>query len=1822
VPYAFRATQVNLSEVSIDSNLDLGSFNATADTGFFNFLGSIANRITGLFVQDINASGDVSVGGDVDVSGGVDVTGNVSASWFKGAFDWVIGTASQIYLSFNGTQLDFDEGQLNTTIDSRITGSEGTLHVNMSDYWNTGDRGALRNVSQVQGSWLTNDLAWINFTDGDGRYILLTEESNLNVNRSEWWRTAEGDLNNVVDIQGSWLTNDLAWINFTQGDTQYLLITDESNLNVNSSDFWITNEGIKENVVDILGSEITNDLGWINFTQGDDRYVNVDGDTITGSLVVNENLTVGTNVLFVNSNSSLVGIGTVTPQNTLNVIGDVNTTETVYAGEFSGDINWTNLQNYPTGCAAGEAVQIIGDTLTCINISAQGSDTLDGYDSSFFMPLNQSVFGTFDFNGGWTDEGLTIDGGDIYAQTLFVYNITSLNVTEQNLTITDDFIVFGNTDLRQNLDVGGLITGNNGLTISSGTVSLPAGEIGNEELANSSLTVTAGSGLTGGGSVALGSSTTLNVNFGTSFLGWTNLTDYPSGCGAGYAVQVIGDTLTCIQINATGGVGNLSGTGTPNTIAKFTTSSNLGDSLITDDGTIVAIDTSDLYVNTTSGNVGIGTTSPTDLLYLNSSGNTNQTIRAGANSNSTLKLLESGTGDVGAYLKYDGINNRLGIWTGNNPPVERLTILRDSTAVGIGTTTPQNTLNVIGDGNFTGTVYANGAALTSNTGTVTSVTGAAPITSTGGTTPEIGLTLLKDIVASGTGLSGGANDVLPGADSDVTITLTTAKDIVAGSGLTGGENDVLPGADADVTLNIGAGTGIFVAADSVAVAFGTDFLGWTNLTSYPTGCSAGYAVQVIGDTLTCVQINSTAGVGNISGAGTINTIAKFTGSDTLGNSLITDDGTIVAVNTDDLYVNTTSGNVGIGTTSPATNVPLHINSSTPRFRLEDKEGGIGQISGDSGNLILYSDFGNTISSSYMDFFVDGSSKMIINGSNVGIGTTSPTDLLTLDEGDLTIGNTSLTNTPTGTVGSLFFKDNTGLAQKAFEIRATKDAVGFDDHSLGFYESDVTTPILHLDGTSGNVGIGTTGPTSKLHISAPGASGSQTLHIEADNDNANDAADSILKLSGDAGANYASISFDNGVNGLILRDNNAGGAWFTGTYLGGSVSQVVLRDRVGIGGEPGTAAELYVNGNVGIGTTTPQNLLNVLGDANITGTIYGVGGANVSAFNSSMKTYVDWVNGTMKTYVDGRDSAFNSSMKTYVDWVNGTMKTYVDWVNGTMKTYVDSSGFLTSETDPKWSANYTATTLSLLNNLAVVQNLTVDTNTLFVNSNLDRVGIGTTTPQNLLNVVGGDVNISTGNIYLPDDGKIYTSGTGGREIARFSTELDGSEYNAVLEIGAATETGDPISSMLRLYQDVSNRYFQIEADGGSQDIIFSTSTGVAGMDFVFTPGGNSIFNNGSVIIGDSGDELTISNDGFLSDADDAVTVSDDLFVTGNLNVDGGNIYDAGTTPWLEVSGCGANTGVSSVDASGTITCTADSASDNYGSWTIAGDSGSETVGSGQIATIAGSTTIDTIESGTRTVVISVQADSIDDAQIVDNGIDATSLAANSVAASEFNESDAALENEIEALIFDTDAQNITGVWTLGSGVNLQFADAGTYIDGTATSMTIDSDDLLTLNADTSVTVNSPTTSFAGNNITNVDHIDANFYDPVYNIGGVRYATYLPGMSGGLKEEVTGTVTLNSNHVIDFKNLAVGSDLWLFYQVTDFGEKMENLQIFLTPSFNGNVWYTKDPVAKTLTIHGSQAGEVSYRMISNRFDWRGYSDNLAKTESMGLIVPLKK
>ena len=168
------------------------------------------------------------------------------------------------------------------------------------------------------------------------------------------------------------------------------------------------------------------------------------------------------------------------------------------------------------------------------------------------------------------------------------------------------------------------------------------------------------------------------------------------------------------------------------------------------------------------------------------------------------------------------------------------------------------------------------------------------------------------------------------------------------------------------------------------------------------------------------------------------------------------------------------------------------------------------------------------------------------------------------------------------------------------------------------------------------------------------------------------------------------------------------------------------------------------------------------------------------------------------------------------------------------------------------------------------------------------------------------------------------------------------------------------------------------------------------------------------------------------------------------------------------------------------------------------------------------------------------------------------------------------------------------------------------------------------------------------------IDVSTVDPIYTIGGTRYATYMAGMTG-VKEETTGVLQLlkfNFNSgtsevkphyiaAIDFNNLEEGSDLWLFAQAinidgrayiaedgqvhrTTAEELFNNFSVLLTPNFAGDVWYEKDVKNRRITILAipdtkyqilDTNYEVSYRLTAPRFDWK-YWTNYSDSNQEGL------
>ena len=264
-----------------------------------------------------------------------------------------------------------------------------------------------------------------------------------------------------------------------------------------------------------------------------------------------------------------------------------------------------------------------------------------------------------------------------------------------------------------------------------------------------------------------------------------------------------------------------------------------------------------------------------------------------------------------------------------------------------------------------------------------------------------------------------------------------------------------------------------------------------------------------------------------SGAG--NSVANFPGG--LAFKTKNADGVQASTPTTKMVINS-AGNVGIGTTNPNTNLEI-VSTSNTELRVTndstiDHSARIQQT--DSGTFLSGSDTSNV---SQFVFRAYGDSY--INGGNVGIGTTSPDFKLDVagsirieGDGALLFGDTS--TSPTWGIG----------------------VVGND---LAI-DSTISGDVTFIN--SGNVGIGTTSPSAKLHIGSP-----------------------EVTPAGTAGT----------VDRLAIQPySNTGGPYiFKARTVSGS------EDYLDLYYNTSQLMSVGLNGNVGIGTTSPAALLHIKGN---------------------------------------------------------------------------------------------------------------------------------------------------------------------------------------------------------------------------------------------------------------------------------------------------------------------------------------------------------------------------------------------------------------------------------------------------------------------------------------------------------------------------------------------------------------------------------------------------------------------------------------------------
>jgi hypothetical protein len=254
----------------------------------------------------------------------------------------------------------------------------------------------------------------------------------------------------------------------------------------------------------------------------------------------------------------------------------------------------------------------------------------------------------------------------------------------------------------------------------------------------------------------------------------------------------------------------------------------------------------------------------------------------------------------------------------------------------------------------------------------------------------------------------------------------------------------------------------------------------------------------------------------------------------------------------------------------------------------------------------------------------GDSQIFDNGTNVGIGTSSPSGRLQV--ASATAGDDQIwlqSTTYTGGYSTLGYNANTG------EFRIKQNDGG--SAGITFYTGVSASEKMRIT-PSGNVGIGTSSPSGKLHVAGvdqlldDGTNGRITLEINSGQNDiystttsfgayknlrytANDhyfrnAGTEVMRLTGgNVGIGTSSpsekLEVQNAGSGAKIKVSNSAGGYASleCSSNASSVAQLSFTNQLSL-----------IGGNVGIGTSSPDAILDVNGDALINRVTIGQGPA--------------------------------------------------------------------------------------------------------------------------------------------------------------------------------------------------------------------------------------------------------------------------------------------------------------------------------------------------------------------------------------------------------------------------------------------------------------------------------------------------------------------------------------------------------------------------------------------------------------------------------------
>jgi hypothetical protein len=432
--------------------------------------------------------------------------GSIDISGFNNDAGYTTNTGTVTSVAISGTDgIDVDSG-------SPITGS-GTITLGLSN---------------VPNSVLSNSSFTVNAPSGTDPVIPLG--GTLNFTSSDNSVTIGGNsTTDTIDLTvAAGVDTFVTGGTFTSGTLSLGLNDGTSAQNI--SGFWssIPNSALANSAITIAGTSVS--LG--GSISGDDIIADVSAGQITNSQLVNSSLTVTAGSGLANGGSVSLG-GSVTLNVGAGTGIQVNANDVAldYAGTNNFIDSATNLEG--TGIATSDTIVyhdatdnnvkkgLVSDlpfsnnsgTVTSVGITAGAlidvSNSPITTSGNITVAVDLSELSTSTTNGDG-DFFAVVDASNVQRKlTKGNINISGFNndagYTTNTGTVTS--VAISGTD-GIDVDSGSPIT-------TSGTITLGLSNVPNSSLANSSVTVNGGDGLTGGGLVSLGGSVTLNVGAGT-----------------------------------------------------------------------------------------------------------------------------------------------------------------------------------------------------------------------------------------------------------------------------------------------------------------------------------------------------------------------------------------------------------------------------------------------------------------------------------------------------------------------------------------------------------------------------------------------------------------------------------------------------------------------------------------------------------------------------------------------------------------------------------------------------------------------------------------------------------------------------------------------------------------------------------------------------------------------------------------------------------------------------------------------------------------------------------------------------------------------------------------------------------------------------------------------------------------------------------------------------------------------------------------------------------------------------------------------------------